>query len=95
MDCEMPIGKWLSPTKKNSYTPKTNMDTQNSHIWSRRYHLKTIMFGIYVRFRGVYHLKYRLNNLSPRPRLKRRADAPPSESTLSTRDVEFTPKGDK
>ena len=37
----------LGPT-----TPKTNMDTQNDTIFERRYNLKTIIFGIYVRFGG-------------------------------------------
>ena len=30
----------------------TNMDTQNDAIFERRYMLKTIMLGIYLRFRG-------------------------------------------
>ena len=38
---------------KKGIPPKTNMDTQNSHIWKEilRYTLKNHLFGIHVRFR--------------------------------------------
>ena len=35
---------------KGNTPRKTNMDTQNSHIW-KEIHCKAIIFGIYVRFR--------------------------------------------
>ena len=42
-DSEEPCAKYIPP--------KTNLDTQNSHIW-KEVHLKNHHFGIYVGFRG-------------------------------------------
>ena len=45
--------------------PKTNMDTQNSQNFERRYMFKTIMLGIYVKFRGGKFQSSWLTRLTP------------------------------
>ena len=64
--CKDTESKVKSICDGSDYThPKTNMDTQNSQFW-KEIHFKTIILGIYVRFRGggvtlmsVFHHGYK------------------------------------
>ena len=47
---EFSSSKWV-PSRERSHIPP-NMDTENSYTWKEIHFKKTIIFGIYVRFRG-------------------------------------------